>query len=70
MHMSIHVSMHMSIRMSFTCLVCTQAMESKSAKSGEDIIKQGADGDYFYVLASGSASAYVKTGSDPAVKVL
>jgi len=46
-----------------------RAMESKSAKSGEDIIKQGADGDYFYVLASGSASAYVKTGSDPAVKV-
>jgi cAMP-dependent protein kinase regulator len=36
-----------------------KAMEPKSAKASEIIIKQGADGDFFYVLASGTASASV-----------
>lgn len=39
--------------------VVLDAMEPKSINANEDIIKQGADGDYFYVLASGSASAFV-----------
>ena len=31
------------------------------AKSGENIVTQGDDGDYFYMLESGSADAFVSS---------
>jgi len=40
--------------------VVINAMEHKRVTAGTNIILQGADGDYFYVLESGRASAFVK----------
>ncbi|KAF7262182.1 hypothetical protein EG68_00485 [Paragonimus skrjabini miyazakii] len=40
------------------------AMQEKIIKSGEIIIKQGDDGDNFYVIESGTYDVYVRTSSD------
>ncbi|KAF5404997.1 cAMP-dependent protein kinase type II-alpha regulatory subunit [Paragonimus heterotremus] len=40
------------------------AMQEKTVKSGELIIKQGDDGDNFYVIESGTYDVYVRAPSD------
>lgn len=46
------------------------AMFEKAVKSGEDIIKQGALGDYFYIVDTGTFDVFVAKGSNPPVKVV
>jgi cAMP-dependent protein kinase regulator len=40
------------------------AMQERSVPSGERVIEQGADGDYFYVVESGSLDCFVKRAGD------
>ncbi|QRW06547.1 cAMP-dependent protein kinase inhibitor [Ceratobasidium sp. AG-Ba] len=40
------------------------AMQERSVASGECVIEQGADGDYFYVVESGSLDCYVKRAGE------
>eukprot|EP00160_Parvularia_atlantis_P014346 Unigene3515_Nuclearia_a/m.10739 Unigene3515_Nuclearia_a/g.10739 ORF Unigene3515_Nuclearia_a/g.10739 Unigene3515_Nuclearia_a/m.10739 type:complete len:316 (-) Unigene3515_Nuclearia_a:405-1352(-) len=46
------------------------AMFEKRVASGEEIIKQGAPGDNFYVVESGTFDVFVQKGDKPAVKVV
>ncbi|KAG8774764.1 hypothetical protein FRC12_001837 [Ceratobasidium sp. 428] len=40
------------------------AMQERSVNTGERVIEQGADGDYFYVVESGSLDCYVKRAGE------
>mmetsp|Transcript_37764 Transcript_37764/g.97432 ORF Transcript_37764/g.97432 Transcript_37764/m.97432 type:complete len:325 (-) Transcript_37764:1181-2155(-) len=50
--------------------IIINAMEKTSHKNGEEIIKQGDDGDLFYVLEAGSAEAWVKKEDGDSIMVL
>ena len=45
------------------------AMAEKKVKSGDSIIKQGAEGDFFFVLEEGKCDVYVSKNGQPAAKV-
>mmetsp|Transcript_57329 Transcript_57329/g.150972 ORF Transcript_57329/g.150972 Transcript_57329/m.150972 type:complete len:390 (+) Transcript_57329:80-1249(+) len=45
------------------------AFQCKNYTLGQDIITQGADADFYYILDSGHADVYKSTGGAPAVKV-
>jgi len=45
------------------------AMDLKAIAQGESVIKQGAVGDYFYIVKSGDFDIIVKKGEDPPKKV-
>jgi len=45
------------------------AMFEKTVSSGEEIIKQGAPGDYFYVVESGTFDVFVAKGNNAPIKV-
>lgn len=45
-------------------------METVKVKSGETIIEQGAEGDYYYLLVSGMADVLKQSDSDDAPKVV
>lgn len=45
------------------------AMEEVNKQDGEDIIVQGDDGDYFYMLQTGSAEVWVTSGDDAPINV-
>lgn len=46
------------------------AMFEKKVSAGEEIIKQGDPGDYFYVVESGTFDVFVAKGGNPPVKVV
>jgi CRP-like cAMP-binding protein len=50
-------------------LTVVRALFSKSVPAGTDVIKQGDDGDLFYILEQGSADVFIKKGDEEAVKV-
>ncbi|KAI8910536.1 hypothetical protein PhCBS80983_g02664 [Powellomyces hirtus] len=45
------------------------AMAEKRVSPGEEVIKQGGIGDYFYVVETGALDVFVSRGGQPAVKV-
>uniref|UniRef100_A0A7S0VSY4 Cyclic nucleotide-binding domain-containing protein n=1 Tax=Hemiselmis tepida TaxID=464990 RepID=A0A7S0VSY4_9CRYP len=45
------------------------AFQKKQCAKDEDVIKQGEDGDYYYILDSGHTDVYIKKGDDPEIKV-
>ena len=45
------------------------AFQKKTCSKDEEVIKQGEDGDYYYILDSGHTDVYIKKGDDPEVKV-
>jgi len=45
--------------------IVIDAMESKRARLGTHIIRQGEDGDEFFVLESGTCECYLYTGNGP-----
>lgn len=46
------------------------AMFEKPVAAGEDIIKQGAKGDFFYIIDSGAFDVYVSKGGAEPIKVV
>jgi cAMP-dependent protein kinase regulator len=50
--------------------VVVDAMFRVEKAEGETIIKQGDDGDNFYIIESGQCDVFVKKGDKPAVKVI
>jgi rhodanese-related sulfurtransferase len=48
---------------------CAEAMEEAEVREGEDVVTQGAAGDYFYVIKAGSADVWRAEGSGEAVKL-
>jgi cAMP-dependent protein kinase regulator len=48
-----------------------KAMKAVEKADGEEIIRQADDGDYFYILDSGTVAVYVRKGAQeyPGVKV-
>jgi rhodanese-related sulfurtransferase len=56
-------------QMPFEQLVrCAEAMQEREVKEGEDVVKQGEPGDYFYVIKAGSADVLRADGGQ-AIKV-
>lgn len=47
-------------------LTVIRALFSKSVPAGTDVIKQGDEGDLFYILESGSADVFIKNGDEEA----
>ncbi|KAI8621947.1 camp-dependent protein kinase regulatory subunit [Chytriomyces sp. MP71] len=45
------------------------AMAEKKVPAGEEVIRQGGVGDYFYVVETGSLDVFVSKGGNPPVKV-
>jgi len=45
------------------------AFQKKTCGKDEEVIKQGEDGDYYYILDSGHTDVFIKKGEDPEVKV-
>ncbi|KAJ3054438.1 Karyopherin transporter [Rhizophlyctis rosea] len=45
------------------------ALVSKRVTAGEEVIRQGAVGDFFYVVEEGTLDVYMSRGGHPAVKV-
>jgi cAMP-dependent protein kinase regulator len=68
---------HASIRNNFLFRSCDEeqyedvvnAMVEKRFVPGEEVIKQGGIGDYFYVVETGSLDVFVSRNESPAVKV-
>jgi rhodanese-related sulfurtransferase/signal-transduction protein with cAMP-binding, CBS, and nucleotidyltransferase domain len=54
-------------QMPFEHLVrCAEAMQEVEVRSGEDVVTQGAPGDYFYVIKAGSAEVWrADAGTEP-----
>lgn len=50
--------------------IVINAMEEKVVKAGENCIKQGDDGDFFYVIDTGVADVFVQKGTDAPKLVL
>jgi CRP-like cAMP-binding protein len=50
-------------------LTVVQALFSKTAPASTDVIKQGDEGDLFYILESGSADVFIKKGDEEAKMV-
>merc|ERR1712216_733826 len=50
--------------------ICIDAFEEHCVPSGKNIICQGDDGDFFYVLEAGTADCYVASVNGPPKKVL
>jgi rhodanese-related sulfurtransferase len=47
---------------------CAEAMEEQPASAGEDVVREGEAGDYFYVLESGAADVWRSyNGATPAI---
>ena len=51
-------------------LTVVRALFSKTEPPGKDVIKQGDQGDLFYILESGSADVFIKNGDEDAKQVL
>lgn len=47
-------------------LTVIRALFSKTEPAGTDVIKQGDEGDLFYILESGSADVFIKSGDEEA----
>ncbi len=57
-------------QMPFEHLVrCAEAMEESEVKEGEDVVRQGEPGDYFYVIKAGSADVLRADGDGQVIKV-
>ena len=48
---------------------CAAAMEEAEVKNGEEVVTQGAPGDYFYVIKAGSADVWRADAGQPEIKV-
>jgi cAMP-dependent protein kinase regulator len=68
---------HTSIKNNFLFRSCDEeqyidvvnAMAEKNVATGEEVIKQGGIGDYFYVVETGSLDVFVSRNGNPPVKV-